>query len=223
MIRPAVLLLASLLPSTTVAEGLNLTAQERVAFESEMRDALLANGQILSDIVTRPPDLYSENVEADRQRLADNAALFAATDRGYGAETPRLTVLFFEDYPCADCKDAWQDLVALADAYPDIRIEPRFAANSGPAQLLLSILDRQGADAYREVRDTLLQAKTEEALEAALAKGAWIQDKMMRPAPQIEAEAFRTLEFDTVPAYVFPDMMLQGAMPSIVLRKYLAD
>lgn len=36
------------------------------------------------------------------------------------------------------------------------------------------------------------------------------------------ADIARALELDTVPSYVLPDMMLRGAMPAIVLEKYLS-
>lgn len=36
------------------------------------------------------------------------------------------------------------------------------------------------------------------------------------------ADIARALELDTMPSYVLPDMMLRGAMPAIVLEKYLS-
>jgi hypothetical protein len=34
---------------------------------------------------------------------------------------------------------------------------------------------------------------------------------------------WRLLGLDMVPSYVFPDQMLRGAIPAIVLERYLSD
>ena len=44
---------------------------------------------------------------------------------------------------------------------------------------------------------------------------------MLRLAPRREAEAFARLDLDTTPSYVFPDMMLRGSIPLVVLEKYV--
>lgn len=221
MLRPAILL-ALLGGGAVQAEGLSLTADERAAFHREVRAAILADPGPVAQALTPPaPDLYSDEAAEDRARLTQNASLFGMTDRGYGAENPRLTLVFYEDYPCADCAAAWAEVEVLLARHPDLRVEPRFAADSGAAQLLLSVLDHQGIAAYRTARAALLAAPTEEALQQAMAQGGWAQDRMLRPQPRQEAEVFTSLELDTVPSSVLPDMMLRGALPAIVLEKYV--
>lgn len=224
MIRPLTVTLALCLSTGAQAEGLTLSDDARRAFGEEVRAAILEDPTPVERALF-PSDetLYEQEAAADRARLDQMATLFAPTDRGFGADDPRLTIVFFETYPCTDCAAAWTELEALVDAHPDIRVEPRFAANGGAAQLLLSLLDREGVDAYRTARTRLMQAQTDDDLAAILTEGRWIQDRMLRPAPGQEAEAFRTLELDSAPAIVFPDMMLQGSIPLIVLEKYVTE
>lgn len=222
MIRPVVLSLA--LTGPALAEGLDLTNEERQAFRAEVRAAILADPEpVALALNPSPPALYSDEVAADKARLADHADLFVHTDRGVGAEKPRLTIVFFESYPCMDCAAAWAEAEALLDRHPDVRIEPRFASDSGVAQLLLSVLEHEGMAAYRAARAVLSQAKTQPELEARLSEGHWRQDRMLRPRPAQEAAAFRALELEMAPSFVFPGLMLQGAMPLIVLEKYVAE
>ncbi|WP_136635387.1 hypothetical protein [Pseudooceanicola onchidii] len=216
MIRPLVLSL--LLAGPALSEGLDLSAADRAAFRAEVRAALLDDPSVIMRALS--PDLYDEYAAQDRARLDDQAALFAPTDRGYGAEDPRLTVLFFEAYPCATCAEAWVQVDALLARHDDIRVEPRFAADSGAAQLLLSVLDREGIAAYRALRADLMAAGTQAELDAALDTSPRVQDRMLRPAPSIEAASFAALELQTAPSFVFPTMMVQGAVPVVVLEKY---
>jgi len=218
------LLPALLLAGPVAAAGLDLNEDQRAAFRQEVRAALLADpGPVARALDIEAPDLYAEEAQQDLDRIDDLATLFAPTPRGIGSETPRLTIVFFETYPCAACDMAWAELEALVARHPDLRVEPRFAESSGAAQLLLSLLDHQGAGAYHAARAEMLAAGDEEGLRALLETRGWVQDRMLRPAPQAEAEAFRRLEFTETPAYVFPRMMLQGAIPGVVLEKYVTD
>ncbi|MGI3167821.1 hypothetical protein ACRARG_01630 [Pseudooceanicola sp. C21-150M6] len=220
MIRSSALLL--LLTAPASAEGLELTDRERVAFGQEVRAAVLSAPEVVEQALNPPPATEFEAArDADLDRLEAAEALFQPSARGIGAAEPRLTIVFFESFPCAGCGAAWADLEALVAAYPDIRVEPRFAEDSGAAQVLLSLLAHQGGEAYAAAHRTLLAAETPEALEAALREGGWPSDRMLRPEPGQEAAMFRTLELDTAPSYVLPGLMLRGAMPRVVLEKYL--
>ncbi|WP_375173159.1 hypothetical protein [Pseudooceanicola sp.] len=224
MIRPFVLLLALALCGAAQAEGLDFSAAERRIFGEEVRAAILADPSPVAGALFPPaPDLYAEAAAEDRARLEAQAGLFKATERGFGASAPRLTIVFFEAYPCPDCADAWAELAALMARHPDIRVEPRFARDGAVPQLLLSLLDREGPDAYRDARTRLMAAQTEAELAEILAEGRWTQDRMMRPAPREEAAAFAALELESTPAYVLPGLMLQGAIPQIVLEKYVSE
>lgn len=224
MIRPLVLLSALLAGEVAAAEGLGLTEAERRAFGDEVRAAILADPSPVEAALFPPvPDLYAEEVAADQARLAARAELFAPTDRGYGAASLRLTIVFFETYPCADCGTAWAELEALMARYPDIRVEPRFAERGIVPNILLSLLEREGVSSYRAARAQLLQARTETELARVLTEGLWIHDRKLRRQPADEEQVFAELEFETAPAYVLPGMMLQGAMPLIVLEKYVSE
>lgn len=202
------------------AGGLDLPPDQRAAFGAEVRATLLAHPDIVVRALNGDTG-YAAAAQADRDLLADQGALFAPTPLGIGADAPRLTILFYEDYPCADCASAWAELVALAQRHPDIRIEPRFARDSGTAQLLLSLLDRQGAGAYHAARAQLMAARDAAGLAQIIAAQGWVQDRMFRKAPGTEAAAFDRMQLDMAPAYVLPDMMLRGALPGFVLEKYI--
>lgn len=224
MIRPAVLLALLVWGSAAGARGLDLTDAERAVFGAEVRAAILSFPEVVDRVVNPPaPSLYADAVEADLNRISEDPTLFGPTPRGIGAETPRLTIVFFEDFPCTGCAAAWADLRTLVSGHPDIRVEPRFARESGAAQLLLSLLAHQGPAVYAEAHERLLGAETEDDLQAVLRDGKWAQDRMLRAEPAADAAAFQRLELQEAPAYVFPDKMLQGAMPLIVLEKYVAE
>lgn len=221
MIRPFVLPALLSFAVSAQAEGLNLTDAQRAAFRQEVRDAILADPSPIARALAGP-SLYADAVAKDKASLSDQAALFAPTPRGYGANSPRLTIVFFETYPCAECSEAWAEVETLLARHPDIRVEPRFSQDTGAAQLLLSILDREGVESYRSVRHRLIKARTEAELSQLLREGVWVQDRMLRPAPRAEADAFNALDLQSAPALVLPDLMLQGAIPAIVLEKYVA-
>ena len=220
---PAILAVAAF-PAAAETAGLDMAREERAAFGQEVRAAVLSDLTPIDRALNPPPiDLYGQNREADLKRLEDSEAVFAPTPRGIGADDPRLTILFFESFPCTDCSAAWADLEALIAAHPDVRVEPRFAEAGGPAQLLLSLLDHQGPATYHAARMALhaLPDTTPDSLAALSGDKGWVQDRMLRLAPRREAEAFARLDLDTTPSYVFPDMMLRGSIPLIVLEKYV--
>ncbi|EAQ03343.1 hypothetical protein OB2597_01947 [Pseudooceanicola batsensis HTCC2597] len=223
MIRALGTVALALSPGLGAAAGLDLSDDERAAFGQEVRAAILAFPEVVDRALTPPPAGYADEAQADLARLAQEADLAEASARGIGADAPRLTIVFFESFPCTTCGAAWRDLVALAEAHPDIRIEPRFAAEDGTAQLLLSLLARRGPEAYHNARALLHEARTEEELARIVQEREWMQDRMLRPTPRDEARAFARLGLETVPSLVFPRMMVQGAVPPGVLERYVTD
>lgn len=205
-----------------MAQGLGLSDAERAAFGAEVRATLLAYPEVVAKALTpQPPDVYGDAARQDKARLMADMSIYEPTPRGIGADDPRVTLLFFEDYPCADCATAWAEVRTLVAEVPDLRVEPRFARDSAMAQLLLSLLDREGAGAYHKARELLMAADDQAGIDRVLADQRWRQDRMYRPQPKAEAEAFKRLELEMVPSYVLPDMMLQGSIPAVVLRKYV--
>jgi len=224
VIRTAGIAILFALPLAALAEGLDLTEAERATFGTEVRATLLAHPEIVDNALNpAAPDVYGDAARADKARLVADMSIYETTARGIGADDPRVTLLFFEDYPCNDCAAAWAEAKALVTDISDIRIEPRFARDSGVAQLLLSKLDREGAEAYHQARDLLMVASDQAGIDRVLDEQKWIQDRMLRPQPRAEADAFQRLELEMVPSYVLPDMMLQGSIPAVVLRKYVAE
>ena len=213
--------LAALVAGSAQAEGLDLSAADRAAFDAEVRAALLADPTPVIAALRPEAAQFSEEAAADRALLDQLAPLFQPTERGIGSDSPRITLVVFDRFPCPDCARSWQDLTRLVQDIPDLRVEPRFAEATGPAQLLLSLLDREGPDAYHAARLKLLAAPDEDAMAQVLTENRWIQDRMLRPAPEMEAQAFAALDLDVAPSYVLPGLILRGAMPAIVLEKHL--
>lgn len=195
--------------------GLDISDIERAALRAEIRTFLLESPEIVDNALNPPDRAFARAVRHDIAILTDAApVLFGATARGIGARTPTKTVAFYESYPCPDCADAWDDLVAMTKANPGLRVEPRFAQNDGHAQLLLSVLAHQGQSAYEVLRRDLW---------AGTPIGPRRQDRMFRAAPGDEARVFAALDLDSVPSYVLPKLILRGAMPPVVLQKHLRD
>ncbi len=217
-------LILAALPMAGISAGFDMTDQERAAFRDEVRAALLIDPSPIENALTRrQPSLFATQVADDLALLRAEAALFEPTSRGIGSDTPRITILFFETFPCAACGAAWDDLVKLSNQNPDIRIEPRFAQDGGAAQLLLSLLTHQDVGTYHDARRALYGMATPLSYPDIAGSQGWFQDRMLRPAPQIEAAAFKRLGLDTSPSYVFPDMMVRGAIPLIALEKYIRN
>lgn len=208
----------------TFGAVMGLSPKEKISFGSEVRNTLLANPEIVDNALNPPaPDIYADAAKADLVKLAQEKALFSATPRGIGAKDPTLTIVFFESYPCVDCGPAWADLEHLAKKFPQLRIEPRFANESGAAQLLLSILDRQGPAAYHDARKVLFTARDRSELDAIVQDRHWVQDRMYRRQPSLESASYNRFELTRTPSYVLPHMMFQGPMPTILLEKYVKE
>jgi len=93
-------------------------------FGGRVRAYLLANPQVLDEVVAARQTNESNAVTAQINQLAQaNAALLApdARDPAVGPADAKVTVIEFFDYRCPGCKAVSQDYLALIRAHPDVR------------------------------------------------------------------------------------------------------
>lgn len=93
-------------------------------FGGRVRAYLLANPQVLDEVVAARQTNESNAITAQINQLAQaNAALLApdARDPAVGPADAKVTVIEFFDYRCPGCKAVSQDYLALIRAHPDVR------------------------------------------------------------------------------------------------------
>lgn len=93
-------------------------------FGGRVRAYLLANPQVLDEVVAARQTNESNAITAQINQLAQaNAALLApdARDPAIGPADAKVTVIEFFDYRCPGCKAVAQDYLALIRANPDVR------------------------------------------------------------------------------------------------------
>lgn len=93
-------------------------------FGGRVRAYLLANPQVLDEVVAARQTNESNAITAQINQLAQaNAALLApdARDPAFGPADAKVTVIEFFDYRCPGCKAVSKDYLALIRANPDVR------------------------------------------------------------------------------------------------------
>lgn len=242
VLRAAPALLAALAASPLAAQdGPGLWQKLSTSpglFEAEMRALLLSDPALIEESRAEARRLMTEDaasdlsaeIAGDLDGIGRNRdALFAPTPRGFGAEGPAQITLF-TSAACADCFAAEQELQQLASETPGLRVELR-NLTADPADLLeRALLDSRGPEAAGAFRAALAQAPERSPQDVLTALGEDATTLAARAsAPQIrtevEAEAAlaRALDLDTAPSYVMGERLIRGAMPAIVLKRYLSE
>ncbi|MGI3165643.1 hypothetical protein [Pseudooceanicola sp. 200-1SW] len=202
----------------------------------EMRALLLAEPELIPQIreearrrmaADAASDLAAE-IAGDRATIADLApALFAASPRGFGADRAMAQITLFTAARCADCAQAEAELRALAAEMPGLRVEIRSLSDSDADLAWRALETAQGPQAAAAFRAALLeppQAEPEALLRAQGIDPATLPvTETLRAELAAQAALFARLDLDTAPSYVMADRLIRGAMPGVVLRRYLSE
>lgn len=196
---PALLVLALAAP----AGAMDLSPDSRRAFGAEVRALLLDEpGLVIQAFEAARPDpsaIYAEAAEDDLALIANHAdALFVPTGAGFGADTPDIVLTVFVAAASADCRAALADLVALTAEHPGLRVELRAFDTAPETEALLNLLVEAGP----------------EALLAA--------DWGVSP-PGAPSDLAQEMGLDTAPSYLTRKTMIRGAIPPVVLERYLSE
>ncbi|MBM9595788.1 DsbA family protein [Roseitranquillus sediminis] len=232
MTRLALAAAFTLTAAPAAADLLDMSAEEREAFRSEVRAYLLDNPEVLMEAIGVLESQQAEaQAEADVALVRDHAtALF---DDGYswvgGNPEGDVTMVEFLDYRCGYCRRAYPEVESLVEKDGDVRLIVKEFPILGEQSLLASrfaIATRiaLGDEAYEQVHDALMTMRadvTEQSL-GRLAEDLELDGEAIEAAmddPQVAAEIAanhalaESLGISGTPTFVVGDQLLRGYMP----------
>jgi protein-disulfide isomerase len=220
----------------------DMTGEERAAFGEAVRDYLLANPQIIYEMLGAiESESMAAGADADQSGIAAQAdALFSsADDPMMGDPQGDVALVVFTDYRCPFCRATDADLLAMTQADPDLKIVVKHYPVLGPdstvaAAFALAVLDLGGLEAHENAHSRLFGLRggyTETSL------GALARDLGLDPAAvfaRMESDAVverieanlslgRSFDLDVTPSFVLPGMLVRGQVPAEALGRYVAE
>jgi protein-disulfide isomerase len=238
----SILLLGVLGTSTLAFDIKTMTPDEKIAFNSAIRDYLLTNPEVLVEVINI--------LEQKKQTLAvqEDVALVAANldalvKDGYsfvgGNPNGDVTIVEFLDYRCGYCKKAFPDVTELLRADGNIRFVVKEYPILGEQSVLasrfaLSVQRIAGDMAYGEIHDALMDFRGEFVLEtlSQLATDQGLDATSIMAgmnAPEIDAILNQNqilaaaLKITGTPAFIFQDQMVRGYMPLENMQALIAQ
>jgi protein-disulfide isomerase len=237
----AALALAAALPAPAEAPA-EMSEAERAALHAEIRAYLLANPELLTEMLAiLEAREQAAQAEADQTLVATHAP--AIFDDGYsfvgGNPDGAFTVVEFLDYQCGFCRRAHPDLSRLIAEDGDIRWIVKELPILGPgselaARAAVATLIAEGPERYAALNDRLMRLDgqvTDASLDAALAAEgldatairAGMQDaEIGRRLDQTRALA-QTLGISGTPTFVFENRMVRGYLPLDRMQDLVAE
>ena len=211
-------------------------AATRGEIETVVRDYLLSNPEILSDM-----QVALEEKERELQRVAQVETIASSSDAIFDAEhdgvigNPEgsVTIVEFFDYNCGFCRRAMDDMDAMVEANPDLRFVlkefPILGPDSQKAHVVSMAFRALAPEKYADFHRELFsgeRATEESAIRAALAQGvdeAALREEMKNPAI---TDAFNQtyelasrLSITGTPSYVVGEEVVFGALGRAVLQE----
>ena len=232
-------LAATLTATTALAGGLGeMTADERTAFQADVKAYLLANPEVIVEAMTEL-QTREDQAAADRdlQMLADNKDIIYQNPADWVGGNPAgdITVVEFMDYRCGYCRKAYQEVEDLVSTDGKIRFVLKEFPILGDQSLLssqfaIAVKMLYGDDAYKAAHDALITLRgdaTDETL-ARLAQElghdpAAVAEKMKAPEVMDIIKANHaladTMEINGTPTFVIDQTMVRGYVPLDGMRQ----
>lgn len=220
------------------AGGMTMTGEERAAFQAEVKAYLLANPEVLNEMISiLDAKQKAASSKTDQQLVADNSA--ALFNDGYswvgGNPDGAFTIVEFLDYQCGYCRKAFPEVAELVEKDGDIRLIVKDFPILGPgsdlaARAATATMISQGPDAYGRLHDVLMAGKgpiTDENLDRALKK-ADLDPAAIRAAmndPEVDSRIAKNhalgqaLAINGTPTFVFEKDMIRGYVSLADMRK----
>jgi protein-disulfide isomerase len=238
----AALALIAALPAAAEPQPPAMSPAERAALHAEIREYLLANPEILTEMIAILESRQAAaTAEQDKTLVATHAE--AIFDDGFsfvgGNPEGSVTVVEFLDYQCGFCRRAHPDVAELIASDGDIRWIVKELPILGPGSELASraavaTLIAEGPERYAALNDRLmrLEGQVDDAsLDGALADAgldaAAIRAGMDDPEVSRRLDATRALAKDLAisgtPTFVFENRMVRGYLPLAEMRGLLDE
>ncbi|NJR13777.1 MAG: DsbA family protein [Phyllobacteriaceae bacterium] len=210
-----------------------------VPAESEATSAM--NDAIIRDYILRNPQIIIEaqqlfaQQEEQRQADAARAALAQNTDAlindpaapVLGNPQGKITFVEFFDYNCGFCRRGHEDVAAIAEQFPDVKIIlrpfPILGPESAAAHQVAAAFQSLYPEKYAALHDGLLTSpgKADEASAMQLALGLGGDEAKIRAAmgEPVRNEALNrtyalagALNIQATPTYIIGDEIISGAV-----------
>lgn len=224
------------------AQGEGLAEADRAVLHEEIRAYLLANPQILREMIALLEAEGAAEAEAnDRELVAQHADAIFEDGFSFVGGNPEgsFTIVEFLDYQCGYCKRAHPELMELIAEDGDIRWIVKEMPILGPNSVLASraavaTMMTQGPETYGRLVDRLMRSEgpvddlaLDEALTAAGADPATVRAAMADPEVDRRLAETRTLadslRITGTPTFVLGDLMVRGYVPRAQLQNAIAQ
>lgn len=236
----ALALAASLIASPLAAFDLNdMSADERAAFQQEIRAYLLENPEVIMEAVAvleeRQANAQAEN---DSSLVQVNREALFSDPNSYVGGNPEgdLTLVEFVDYRCGYCRKAHEDVAQLIESDGNIRfIVKEFPilgeASEISSRFAIATKMMAGDDAYKKASDALIALKSgvEEPVLRALAGSLDLDaDALLLKMASDDVTAViaenralgQRLAISGTPTFVMGDQVLRGYMPFAQMQDF---
>jgi protein-disulfide isomerase len=218
------------------------TPGERMALHAEIREYLLANPELLMEMIQLlEQKQQAEGAANDRTLVAANAAEIFEDGFSWVGGNPEgsITIVEFLDYQCGYCRRAQPEVGELLSSDGDIRLIVKEMPILGPgselaARAAVATLIAEGPEAYAKLHERLMAIPgqiTDQSLDAALTDlgfdPAAIRTAMQNPEVERRLAATRglaeKLAIVGTPTFVFENRMVRGYLPLEQMRGLVAD
>lgn len=244
-ILTASLALAALTMATVPARALDLsamTAAERAAFGTAVREYLMQNPEVLVEAIN---ELESRQQAAAAQNDTALVATYAKElfedPNAWVGGNPEgdVTIVEFMDYKCGYCKKAYSEVEALLREDGNIRFVVKEFPILGPqselaARFALAVRAIGGDAPYAQVHDDLMQFRgdiTPDSLKRLAQTRDLDADAVLARMDSPEITAVIAANYDLAqrmaitgtPAFIIGEDMLRGYAPLPQMQKIVAD
>jgi protein-disulfide isomerase len=209
-----------------------MTAEERAAFQAEVRAYLLENPEVLMEAIAILEQRQTEEqVATDREKVAANAdEIFRDADSWVGGNPEGdITIVEFMDYRCGFCRRAHPEVNELITGDGNIRYIVKEYPILGEESVLasrfaLAVRAVEGDDAYKDVHNQLITVRGTMnaetfgriADELGLDMDAITVEMQNPEIDRIIGENYalaQALEISGTPSFVFQTDMVRGYVP----------
>ncbi|WP_299132702.1 DsbA family protein [uncultured Amaricoccus sp.] len=236
------LLAATLAPAGATDAAKSMSEAERAAFRAEVHDYLLANPEVLMEMLALLDARQKAAADkSDAALVSENAAPLFQDGYSYVAGNPdgAFTIVEFVDYQCGYCRKSFTDVHDMVDADGDIRLIVKDFPILGPgsdlaARAAIATMISQGPEAYGRLNATLMGLRepvTDASLDRALAE-ADLDPAAVRAGmgdPEIDRRLAQnktlaqTLAITGTPTFVVDSKMVRGYVPRGDLEKLVQE